>query len=323
MNNVVSEDLYRIGTVAALTGVAVERLRAWERRYDFKPTYKNGKTRFYSKEQLSRLKKIKQLTDLGYTISRLITLTDAELQEKLSSETTIGDQPAIEKKTGRRPKVCLIGASLLSQEQTETVSDRIEITARWANIESFSTSHDEAMTTDIIVALVPVLIPHVIESIENKSPSSQLIALYQFATAEQISYFEQKPTVVLNWPVSWQQIEYQCANLFGLPKLHGDMHPRHFSDEELIAMSVSDHSNEGAIKQLVNEINQLNALAQYLTSCSEGAIGSQQLEYSRTLAQAARDVGQARGQLELASQTLSDFGLKTDIQPSDPNNPNI
>ena len=101
------------------------------------------------------------------------------------------------------------------------------------------------------------------------------------------------------------------------------MHPRHFSDEELIAMSVSDDSNEGAIKQLVNEINQLNALAQYLTSCSEGAIGSQQLEYSRTLAQAARDVGQARGQLELASQTLSDYGLKTGIQPSDTNNLNI
>ena len=312
MNNVISEDLYRIGTVAALTGVAVERLRAWERRYDFKPTYKNGKTRFYSEEQLSKLKKIKQLTDLGYTISRLITLTDAELHEKLSSETTIGDQPAIEKETGSRPKVCLIGASLLTQEQTETVSDRIEITARWANIESFSTSHDEAMTTDIIVALVPVLMPHVIESIENKSPSSQLIVLYQFATAEQISHFEQKPTVVLNWPVSWQQIEY-----------HGAMHPRHFSDEELIAMSVSDDSNEGAIKQLVNEINQLNALAQYLTSCSEGAIGSQQLEYSRTLAQAARDVGQARSQLELASQTLSDFDLKTGIRPSDPNNTNI
>ena len=98
------------------------------------------------------------------------------------------------------------------------------------------------------------------------------------------------------------------------------MHPRYFSDEELIALSVSDNSNEGAVKQLVNEINQLNALAQYLSSCSESAIGSQQLEYSRTLAQAARDVGQARGQLELASQMLSDFGLKTGSHPSDPKN---
>ena len=323
MNNVVSEDLYRIGTVAALTGVAVERLRAWERRYDFKPTYKSGKTRFYSEEQLSRLKKIKQLTDLGYTISRLITLTDVELHEKLSSVTKIEDQTAIEKKTGRRPKVCLIGASLLSQEQTEKVSERIEITSRWANIESFNTNHDEAMTTDIIVALVPVLIPYVIENIENKSPSSQLIILYQFATSEQISYFEQKPTVVLNWPVDWQQIEYQCANLFGLPKLQGNMHPRYFSDEELIAMSVSDSSNEGSIKHLVNEINQLNALAQYLSSCSESAIGSQQLEYSRTLTQAARDVGQARGQLELASQTLADYSSKAGIYSADPNHLNI
>ena len=33
----VSRRLYRIGSVAALTGIAVERLRAWERRHDFSP----------------------------------------------------------------------------------------------------------------------------------------------------------------------------------------------------------------------------------------------------------------------------------------------
>ncbi|MEM6709905.1 MAG: MerR family transcriptional regulator [Pseudomonadota bacterium] len=30
-------ELYRIGAVAQLTGIAVERLRAWERRYGLAP----------------------------------------------------------------------------------------------------------------------------------------------------------------------------------------------------------------------------------------------------------------------------------------------
>jgi len=56
------EDLYRIGTVAQLTQISVERLRAWERRYGLVPAHRAGKTRFYSASQLSRLAKIKRLS---------------------------------------------------------------------------------------------------------------------------------------------------------------------------------------------------------------------------------------------------------------------
>jgi hypothetical protein len=59
------DDLYRIGTVAGLTGVSVERLRAWDRRYGLAPAHRAGKTRFYNRAQLERLKRIKQLIDEG------------------------------------------------------------------------------------------------------------------------------------------------------------------------------------------------------------------------------------------------------------------
>ena len=50
-----AEDLYRIGTVAQITQISVERLRAWERRYGLAPAHRAGKTRFYSASQLARL----------------------------------------------------------------------------------------------------------------------------------------------------------------------------------------------------------------------------------------------------------------------------
>ena len=53
----IPDDFYRIGSVAALTGIAVERLRAWERRHGFSPAHKSGRTRFYSADQLEKLKK--------------------------------------------------------------------------------------------------------------------------------------------------------------------------------------------------------------------------------------------------------------------------
>ncbi len=77
------DDLYRIGTVAGLTEISVERLRAWERRYGLQPAHRSGKTRFYNLEQVGRLKKIKRLIDNGHPISSLVSLTDEQLNERL------------------------------------------------------------------------------------------------------------------------------------------------------------------------------------------------------------------------------------------------
>ena len=88
MSNHVPEDYYRIGSVAALTGIAIERLRAWERRYGFSPAHKNGRTRFYSVSQLQRLKKIKHLIDRGQTVSSVINLNESQLNQRFSNTET-------------------------------------------------------------------------------------------------------------------------------------------------------------------------------------------------------------------------------------------
>ena len=60
MTDFPAQDLYQIGSVTALTGIAAERLRAWERRYGFAPAERNGKIRLYSHEQVKKLNKIKK-----------------------------------------------------------------------------------------------------------------------------------------------------------------------------------------------------------------------------------------------------------------------
>ena len=68
-----ADDLYRIGTVASLTGIAVERLRAWERRYDFTPAHRDG-TQYGSRRGATRSFRRHHTSE----ISSAIVYADAE-----------------------------------------------------------------------------------------------------------------------------------------------------------------------------------------------------------------------------------------------------
>lgn len=75
---------YRIGTVASLTGVDAHTIRAWERRHGaIEPERSRGGTRFYSDEQVERLRLIKALTDCGDPIGRVAGLSDDVLRARL------------------------------------------------------------------------------------------------------------------------------------------------------------------------------------------------------------------------------------------------
>ena len=76
-------ELYRIGTVAKLTGISVECLRAWERRHGLEPAERDGRTRYYSRSQLQRLQTIKTLTEAGHPISSLVELSSEQLDARI------------------------------------------------------------------------------------------------------------------------------------------------------------------------------------------------------------------------------------------------
>jgi len=76
----VSGGLYRIGTVASLTGVTTHAIRVWERRYQaLSPARSAGGSRLYTDDDVQRLRLIKQLLFQGYTISQVANLDMQEL----------------------------------------------------------------------------------------------------------------------------------------------------------------------------------------------------------------------------------------------------
>lgn len=72
--------MFTIKAVSHATGVSIETLRAWERRYRVVAPRRdpNGR-RSYDPGDVIRLRKLREATELGHPISKLARVTDAEL----------------------------------------------------------------------------------------------------------------------------------------------------------------------------------------------------------------------------------------------------
>ena len=86
---------YRIKTVASVTGVSPELLRAWERRYGVvSPRRTRGGYREYSEQDVEKLRLLKALTARGYTIGELEQLSVPDLDDLLQRESERKDTVA-------------------------------------------------------------------------------------------------------------------------------------------------------------------------------------------------------------------------------------
>jgi DNA-binding transcriptional MerR regulator len=302
MANPLADDFYRIGSVAALTGIAVERLRAWERRHDFSPAHKHGRTRFYSAQQLEKLKKIKHLIDRGQTVSSVIHLSEQQLNQRLSeSSARAVDSPKAAALT--TPLVGLVGANLLHLEQRQEPTDRIDVVARWANLDALLDPSQQQQLPQVLVLQMPVLSTQDIAKAQQHLPDSKIITAYQFATAAELSRCQTTDTPVLKWPLDWREIEFTCLEESKKYIKSAGYAQRRFSDEELIALAVSDTDPNQPTQHLVEAVHQINALSAYLQTCAEehgsGAIAHGPLD------EACSDAAYARAYLESALHTIT------------------
>ena len=77
------QNLVKISTASHLSGIRVETLRAWDKRGQLEPTQRVGNTRYYTTEQVERMKALNTLiqSGIGYTIGELCLKDDRELNQ--------------------------------------------------------------------------------------------------------------------------------------------------------------------------------------------------------------------------------------------------
>ncbi len=71
---------YPIRAVSKLTGVAIDTLRAWERRHDAVTPQRNDRGRLYTDRDVERLRLLRDVVAGGHSIGQIARLDDAELR---------------------------------------------------------------------------------------------------------------------------------------------------------------------------------------------------------------------------------------------------
>lgn len=176
-------DLFKIGHVAEQTGVSVPLLRVWERRYGCEPTERINTHRYYSRDQVERIKKVKELSDQGYPLTQLFELTDTEIDRRLEEQHVADTIEADEKFN-----MILIGRELFSNFEGSD-SERLELVDRFTSFETFRQSgldYDEQLAdADMIVLYQSTVKQDQIERLRDKT-SKPILLVCKYVNADQI-----------------------------------------------------------------------------------------------------------------------------------------
>lgn len=87
--------MFTIKAVSQATGLSIETLRAWERRYRIvEPARDPNGRRSYRPEDVIRLRKLREATDRGHAISKLARFSDEELNRLLTEPELTGAKHA-------------------------------------------------------------------------------------------------------------------------------------------------------------------------------------------------------------------------------------
>jgi DNA-binding transcriptional MerR regulator/methylmalonyl-CoA mutase cobalamin-binding subunit len=90
---------YPIRAVSRLTGLSVDTLRAWERRYNAIIPDRSGRGRNYSEDDIRRLNLLREAVEQGHAIGQIASLSDRELRELGDRSQALAARP---QKSGKR-----------------------------------------------------------------------------------------------------------------------------------------------------------------------------------------------------------------------------
>jgi DNA-binding transcriptional MerR regulator len=79
------EIAFRIGAVSRLTGLGIDTLRAWERRYQAVVPKRGGQRRGYDQQDIDRLILLRRAVEAGHSIGSVARLANEDLEKLLAN----------------------------------------------------------------------------------------------------------------------------------------------------------------------------------------------------------------------------------------------
>ena len=265
---------FRIGGVTKMTGIPVDTLRAWERRYQVvSPVRAESSARLYSLEDIERLKLLKTLVSEGHGIGSVAHLDRSTLENLLDKHTNEAD---VSHDDGQKT----LGVLTFFDNHAPVTAD----TLKKAGLEllgehqSWPAFQADALggNANALILELSVLSPQIVSDIcvlAVKKGHRRIIVIYGFSSASLTERLRREGISVLRAPVDQEEIIDNVRRSRDVEPINGNKRAdsvvaRSIDEQVLDYLSLIETSVECECpKHLVDIIRTLNRFEDYCVSC--------------------------------------------------------
>jgi DNA-binding transcriptional MerR regulator len=213
---------YRSGVAARLTGVPVETLRVWERRYGVVgPRLSESGQRLYSADEVHRLGMIKRLVDAGHAIGSIATLPIETLSEMANFEkSSASHRGSLVNALGPNVRIAVVGPWISSRRISEALAhSTLSIVGKCAELGN-AARELEGTKADIVVIELPILDEttiDIINDVKQACDAGNGIIFYRFSPSPVLQKLRAAGYEVVRKPLDSVEVEWFCNALMRSP----------------------------------------------------------------------------------------------------------
>lgn len=277
--------VYRSGVAARLSGVPVDTLRIWERRYSvIGPRLSAGRQRLYSLADIRRLAMIKQLVDMGHPIGTIAALGSEELTAMQAATWSLSDtRPGrVEPEKRSQTTVALVGPVMVGEQFIRALSGgALKVTGRCADLGQAVLALKNVHADIAIIDLPSMSDADVarVASIKAACGAESAIVLYRFAPSAMVRRMRMAGHAVARSTTDPAEIEAICLGLLRQPRLEAgerlrlleaaQPRPPRFEEPFLAELASASRAIECECpRHIVDLVLNLGAFERYSAECA-------------------------------------------------------
>lgn len=277
------EPTFGINTASRMTGIPVDTLRVWERRYDaVMPRRTADNKRRYTATDIARLRLFKNLVELGHSIGTVARLPLDALNERLQVHADMQNPSSSGGgEAEHRTRVLVYGDELPYLVDTWTaVMSRLDILGTHTIYADFE-REASIQRPDVLVVQFPSLLGEIeskCRALMQKSGAGLTVVVYTYAPGRVLERLNQQGMIALRSPVTADCLEQVCrlpvsldrsiiAQVTTIPD-EVPVPPRRFNPENLATVvSFADRVRCECPQHLVDLIQRLGSFETYSADC--------------------------------------------------------
>ncbi len=205
---------YRSGAVARLTGIPVETLRVWERRYKLVgPRQSATGQRLYTPEEVARLTIIKQLVDCGHAIGSIAALDTEQLSTMLDKAARATPRPvgSAGEHFAAPARVAVVGSALGLRLERHSMP-ALQIVATSPDVARAMESL-RGTTADTLLMELPTLqrdTPQAVRSLAQQVGAQRIVLEYGFGSTRVEQELRAAGCRLVRAPIDMDQVQSLC-----------------------------------------------------------------------------------------------------------------